>query len=158
MRLNLLPELSGLIWLAEAMELLAGGGPLRDTDGRDCGTCDDIVFVRELSPSSDTSVTRDEIPPTDGGRGRPKACCVGGFVDSLFSELLDWNAIVVGRYWKRCDVLIIGFAEYYVAVETRVEYLAKAQEVVRSDNSKTQYQPESNQQGKERMWPRAEDI
>lgn len=79
MRLNLLPELSGLIWLADAMELLAGGGPLRDTDGRDCGTCDDIVFVREvfvreLSPSSDTSVTRDEIPPTDGGRGRPKEC------------------------------------------------------------------------------------
>lgn len=100
--LNRLVALPGLlpIWLEAAAELLAGGGgPRRDMDGCDCGGCDDDNPVNDCvrSPSSDViSVTREDIPPTEGGRGIPNACCDGGgLVASSTSRLSEENAAMV---------------------------------------------------------------
>lgn len=58
------------------MEFLVGGGPRRETEGR-CwseGGGDAKDCVR--SPSSEAiSVTREDIPPTEGGRGMPRTYC-----------------------------------------------------------------------------------
>lgn len=92
--LNRLAALSGLLvtWLEAATELLAGGGgPRREPDGCDSGCDDSLVNDCDRSPSSELiSVTRDDIPPTEGGRGIPNACCDGGKpVASSGSRLSD---------------------------------------------------------------------
>ena len=78
--LNRLVALPGLLaaWLEVVTVLLVGGGgPRRDPDGCDRGGSDDSpVNDCDRSPSSD--VTREDIPPTEGGRGIPNACCDGG--------------------------------------------------------------------------------
>lgn len=97
-----LAELPGLLftWLDAAMELLAGGGPLRDTEGCERGGCDDApVMDCVRSPSSEViSVIRDDTPPIEGGRGIPNACCDGGgFVASPVSGVPGEYAIVSMR-------------------------------------------------------------
>ena len=91
-RLAALPGLLA-IWLDAATELLAGGGPRRDTEGCERGGCDDhAVLDRSGSPSPSSEVTRDDIPPTEGGRGIPRPCCEGGGLpvsrDSGYSDVL----------------------------------------------------------------------
>lgn len=98
-RLAALPGLLLPIWLEAAAELLAGGGgPRRDMDGCDCGGCVDIpVNDCVRSPSSDVviSVTREDIPPTEGGRGIPNVCCDEGWpVASSTSLLPSGNAAI----------------------------------------------------------------
>lgn len=99
-RLVALPGLLPIALEAAAVLLLAGGGgPRRDMDGCDRGGCDDIpVNDCVRSPSSEVvkSVTRDDIPPTDGGLGIPNACCDGGgLVASSTSRLTEGNAAIL---------------------------------------------------------------
>lgn len=88
------------------MELLVGGGTRRETEGRGWREGGGDVKVGDRSPSSDAmSVTRDEIPPTEGGRGMPRACC----------WVWDWIvSLVLGRS-----------AEFAIVVKEKVTGLAR---------------------------------
>lgn len=71
-RLRRLAELPGLL----VTEFLVGGGPRREAEGRCWRGGAGGVNAEEPSPSSDAkSVTREDIPPTEGGRGIPRTCC-----------------------------------------------------------------------------------
>lgn len=89
--LNRLAALSGLLvtWLEAATELLAGGGgPRREPDGCDGGCDDSLVNDCDRSPSSELiSVTRDDIPPTEG---------VVGFLTHVVTEGNRWRRPVRG--------------------------------------------------------------